>query len=220
MTGREGKVFDEEMASAPPAERSFSLLDDVRGRRRQLDPHRHFRHFLDRPGDHGTEDLVLSDVRSHVDAVHVRAGEIELQRVDPLVLAGLGQRLPVVQLLVVSRSGHDRGHEHALRIGLLDPAEASDPPVERFVRDQFPVPGGDQGRVRPLGHRQPVAAVVGPEEFRLRAFHVDHRVQPYSFRYYTSPARLERPHDVAVRLGRWGGRQQERVLETNSRKHC
>ena len=96
------------------------------------------RHLLDRLGDDRAEHLVLADVRAHVDAVHVRAREVELERVGARVLAGPRQRLPVVQLLVAARAGHDRGDQHLGRVRFLDPREPRDPPVERLVARSAP----------------------------------------------------------------------------------
>ena len=58
------------------------------------------------------------------------------------------------QLLVAARAGHDRGDQHAIGIGLLDRRRSGQPPVERLVGDQLPVPRGMQRRPRPLLHRE------------------------------------------------------------------
>ena len=68
--------------------RAARLDDDVGRRRRQLGPDRNLRHFLDDLGDDRHQLLVLADVRSHVGAIHVRARQVQLERVAPLLLAG------------------------------------------------------------------------------------------------------------------------------------
>ena len=95
MSGSDGKVFDEVIASAPPrnaprASTTMSVVDGV---------------SLAQIGTRATsftasvtieiELLVLADVRAHVLAVHVRARQVQLERVGALVLAGLRERLPV-----------------------------------------------------------------------------------------------------------------------------
>ena len=103
-SGSDGNVFDDEIASAPPQERGLGLLHDVRRRGRQLDP----------DGDRATAFTAwvetehrtgsLPTFGAHVHAVHVRAREVELDRVDAGVLDALDQRLPVPELLVVARA--------------------------------------------------------------------------------------------------------------------
>ena len=100
ISGSDVNVFDEEIASAPPAKRGPRLEHDVGRGRRQLGPDRDARDLLDDLGDDRDQPLVLADVRAHVLAVHVRTGEVQLEGVGARVLARLGQRLPVRELRV------------------------------------------------------------------------------------------------------------------------
>src|SRR4029450_12093483 len=113
MGGSDGNVLDDEMGSAPAGKAARGFLHHLRDYRNLL--------------------LVLADVRAHVLAIHVRAREIELERVSAFVLACLCQRLPVRQLFAAARPGHDRRDENARRERLLDARDARHPPVERLV---------------------------------------------------------------------------------------
>src|SRR5690606_41701430 len=62
-------------------------------------------------------------------AVHVRAGEIQFERVGAFRLAGLRERLPVLQLGVAARTGHDRRDEDVIRVLFLDAGNPRHPPV-------------------------------------------------------------------------------------------
>ena len=146
----------------------------------------------------------------------MRAREVELERVAPLLLARDGQLLPVPQLRVVARAGHDRRDEHAIGKRRFDPAETRHPPVERLVGDELPVPRGVQRRAGPLLHREPRRIGVRAQELRLRADDVDDRVQTDCLRHDAAPARLERAQDVRLRFGRRRRRQQKRVREANA----
>ena len=127
MSGSDGNVFDEEIASAPPrnaprASTTMSVVDGVS-----------FAHtgtratsFTARVTD-GDELGVLADVRAHVRAIHVRTRQVQLERVGAFVLAGLRQRLPMPQLGIAARARHDRRDEHARRMRLLDAARCAAP---------------------------------------------------------------------------------------------
>ena len=137
MSVSDVNVLDDEIASAPPrnaprASTTMSVVDGVSlaqiGTRATSYDVRDDRDLL----------LVLADVRAHVLAIHVGAGQVELERVDAFVLAGLRERLPVPELLVGARARHDRRDEHLRRVRLLDAREAADPPVERLVGDRAP----------------------------------------------------------------------------------
>ena len=115
ISGSDGNVFDDVIASAPPRNAPLRLDDDVGRRGRELRPDRHRRDFLHDLGDDRDQLLILADVRAHVLAVHVRARQVQLERVRALVLAGLRERLPVRELLVAARAGHDRRDQDARR---------------------------------------------------------------------------------------------------------
>src|ERR1051325_3172942 len=115
------------------------------------------------------------------------------------VLHALGQQLPVVQLLVVARAGHDRGDEDLVGERLLDRLDARQPPVDGLVGDQLPVPPRDARRVGFLVHRQAIAAVLRAEELRLRTLHVHDRMEADGLRDHAAPAGLEGSHDVGDR---------------------
>ena len=74
------------------AERRARLFDDLGGRRRELRPHRDLRDFLHDLGDDRHLLLILADVRAHVLAIHVRARQVQLERIGAGVLAGLRER--------------------------------------------------------------------------------------------------------------------------------
>ena len=61
------------------------------------------------------ERLILADVRSHVGAIHVRAGQVQLEPVGAGVLAGRGERAPAFELLVAARARHDRRDQDAVQ---------------------------------------------------------------------------------------------------------
>ena len=69
--------------------RRAGLFGDLGGRRRQLRPHRDLRHFLHDLGDDRHLRLILAEVRAHVLAIHVRARQVQLERIGAGVLAGL-----------------------------------------------------------------------------------------------------------------------------------
>ena len=96
--------------------------------------------------------------------------------------------------------------------------DARHPPVERLVGDQLPVPRRVQRRARPLLHRQMRRVRRRAQELRLRTGDVDDRVQADRLGDDAAPAGVERPHDVAVGLGRRRGGEQERVLEPEPRE--
>ena len=198
--------------------RRARLGDDVGRRRRDLAPHRNLGDFLDHLRDDGDEPFVLADVRAHVLAIHVRARQVQLEGVRAGILARRRQRLPVPQLAIVAGARHDRRDEDAIRVGLLDPREPRQPPVERLVRDELPVPGRVQRRPRALLHRDLVRVGGGAEELGFRSGNVRDRVQADGLRDHAAPAGVEGTHDVAVGLGRRGRGQQERVLEPEPRE--
>ena len=71
---------------------------------------------------------VLADVRAHVLAVHVRARQVQLERVGALLLARVRERLPVGQLLVVlPEPAMIEATSTLCGIGLLDPRAAAAP---------------------------------------------------------------------------------------------
>ena len=92
------------------------------------------------------------------------------------------------------------------------------PPVERLVRDELPVPGGVQHAAAPFVHRQHAGLGVIAEEFRLRSGDVGDRVHADRLRDDAAPAGLERVQDVGLRLGRRRRGEQERILEANPRE--
>src|SRR5688500_6243820 len=98
----------------------------------------------------------------------------------------------------------------------LDPPYARLPPVDGLVGDELPVPGGMKRRVVALLHRYPSSVGAGAHELRLRSIHVDDRVQSDRLADDSAPSRVERAHDVALRLRRWCRREHERILEVNS----
>ena len=198
--------------------RRARLGDDVGGRRRDLAPHRNLGDFLDHLRDDGDEPFVLADVRAHVLAIHVRARQVQLERVRAGILARRRQRLPVPELAVVAGARHDRRDEDAIGVRLLDPREPRQPPVERLVGDELPVPGRVQRRPRALLHRDLVRVGRGAEELGLRSGDVRDRVKADGLGDHAAPARVEGAHDVAVGLGRRGRGQQERVLEPEPRE--
>jgi len=67
-----------------------------------------------------------------------------------------------------------------------------------------------------LLHREPGGLGRRAQELRLRAVDVDHRVKADRLGHHAAPARVERAHDVALRLGRRRGRQEKRVLEAEA----
>ena len=148
----------------------------------------------------------------------MRAGEVQLQTVDAFVLTGFGQRLPVMQLLVIAGAGHDRGDEHFVRERLLDPAQLPDPPIHRLVRDQLPVPGGHQRRLRAAVHGQAGTLVIRSQKLRLGTFHVDDGMETDRLGDHAPPSRLERAHDVGVGLRGRGRSEHERILEADAGK--
>ena len=192
ISGSDGKVFDDTIASAPPLNAAPRLFDDLGRRRRQLRPHRHLRDFLHDLGDDRDLLLILAEVRAHVLAIHVRARQVQLERIGAGVLAGLGEVLPVRQLLVAARAGHDRRDQHAIRIRLLDALDLRDPPVERLVGDQLPVPRRVQRRLGPLLHRQ-LAVERRAQELGFRPGDVGHRVQADRLGDDAAPARPRTP---------------------------
>ena len=91
------------------------------------------------------------------------------------------------------------------------------PPVERLVGDQLPVPGRVQRRARPLLHGDERVLGRRAHELGLGADHVDDGVEPDGLGHHPAPSRLEGAKDVALRLRRRRGGEQEGILETESR---
>ena len=204
------------VAAAPEDGPGFD--DDVAGRGRELGPDGHARDSLHHLGDEGAERLILADVRSHVGPIHVRAGEVQLEAVRAGVLARRGEGAPALELLVVAGSGHDRGDEHARGERLLDALDPRQPPVERLVRDELPVPGRVQHAAAPLVHREDAGLGVIAEELGLGAGDVGDRVHADGLGDDTAPSGLKGVEDVVLGLGRRRRREQERVLEPKARK--
>ena len=98
----DGKVLDGHDRVGAAEKRASRLDDDVGGGGRELGPHRNLGDFLHDLRDDGNLLLILADVRSHVLSVHVRAGEVQLERVGAFVLTGLGQILPVRELTIAA----------------------------------------------------------------------------------------------------------------------
>ncbi len=216
--GQRGKRVRRDDRVGAATENRASLHRDVARGGRELGPHRHLGDLLYDLGHERAQLLVLADVRAHVLAVHVRAGQVELEPVGARVLAGAREVTPVVELLVAAGAGHDRGDQHAVRVGLLDPLEARDPPVERLVGDELPVPRRVQHALAPAVHGQDAGLGLRARELGLGALHVDDRVHPDRLGDDAAPARLEGAQDVALRLGRRRRGQQERVGETDPRE--
>ena len=64
----------------------------------------------------------------------------QLEGVNALLLARRHQLAPVIQLAFVVGPGHDRRDEHLVRKRVLDPPQPRQPPLERLVGDELPVP--------------------------------------------------------------------------------
>ena len=79
-------MFDDEIASAPPRKvaRASSTMSAVAGVSLTQTGTRAtaFTAWVDDRAEH----RILADVRAHVHAVHVRAGEVQLDRVDAGIL--------------------------------------------------------------------------------------------------------------------------------------
>ena len=150
MSGSDGKVLDERDRVRAAEKRAARLDDDVGRRRRELGPDRHARDLASPTCvTIEIELLVLADVRAHVLAIHVRARQVQLERVGAFVLAGLRQRLPVAS---APRRCPSPAMIDATRMrfgwACLMRRDARHPPVERLVGDQLPVPGRVQRGAR------------------------------------------------------------------------
>ena len=69
----------------------------------------------------------------------------------------------------------------------------------------------------PLLHRDVGVLGRGAHELGLGADHVDDRMEPDGLGHHPAPSRLERAKDVALRLGRRRGGEEEGILELESR---
>ena len=144
--------------------------------------------------------------------------EVQFDRVTPFVLAGDGEILPVLQLRVVPRPGHDRGDKHMLRKRLLDPAEPRHPRIQRLVGNELPVPRGVQRRSRALFHREMRGIGIRAQKLCLGPRDVDDRVQSNGLRHDAAPASLEGSKNVRFRFSWRRRRQQKRILKSNPGK--
>ena len=83
----------------------------------------------------------------------------------------------------------------------------------RGLSEMSPVPGGVQRGAGLLLHGEVTGLRMRTQEFRFGTVDVDDRMQADRLGDDPAPPSLERPHDVALGLGRRSGRQQKRILE-------
>src|SRR5262249_18827016 len=143
------------------------FFDNIGRGRCELGPDRHPRNLLDHLGDDRDEALILADIRSHVLPVHVWTRQIELESIGAGVLTRNRERLPVPELAIASRSSHDGCDQYLVWKRFLDALDPWDPPLERFVRDELPVPRRMKRRAAAFLHRQIIGFWCRANERRL-----------------------------------------------------
>src|SRR4051794_366434 len=98
----------------------------------------------------------------------------------------------------------------------LDAADALDPPVERLVGNELPVPRAMERRSISLLHRDVVVAGRRAEKLGARTDDVHDRMQADRLDDDAAPSRIKSAENVVLALGGRGGGEEKGVLELDA----